>query len=240
VLSLTSEELLAALYPPLDTVVNLEIFFPKTETISTVNVKIIEFFKETLSSVPTGIPGLFYIKINQFNRATGEDFTKLTLVFLKKGMEKLIIDLRGNAGGPPLAAREIAGLFFPPQEELFYFQRKNRAQIMLKAPNFKEIFNGPIAILIDKGSGSASELFSGTLHDHGKAILIGEESAGKTFLKSLYHFEDESMLALVTSLAYLFNGKVFGTDGLKPDFMAPGDIDLFSFVNKCLDTYYEK
>jgi len=236
---MSEEALNKALYPPIDTMVRLELYKRKEKKLAAVDVKVIEFFKETLSSVPTGIPGLFYIKINQFNEKTGDDFVILTAYFERQGMNKMIIDLRGNGGGPPLAAREIASMFFPPNTDLIYFQRKNRPQIMLRTIFSRVHFQGEIAILIDKGTGSASELFAGTLREHDRAILIGtENSAGKTYLKSMYPFNDGSVLYLVTSLAYYYNGQLFDTSGLKPDFIVDENSDLFKTVDKCLDDYY--
>ena len=218
-----------------------EILSRDTGKIFTVEVAAIEFFKETLSSIPTGIPNMQYVKINQFNQKTGDDLLMLINYFKRQGLDKLVIDVRGNAGGPPLAAREIANMFFPPNTDLFYFQKKNQPKIILRTLPTPVNFSGEIAVLIDKGSGSASELFAGTMQKHNRAILIGaEQSAGKTFLKSMFEFEDKSMLYLVTSLAYLYNGQTYNGDGLKPDFIAKGDVDLFGFVSKCLDTYYAK
>ncbi len=236
--AMSDEELKKALYPPLEAIVRLDVIFSKTREVSPVEVKVRKFFKETLSSVPTGIPGMFYVKINQFNRKTGEDLTRLVAYFMKKRMKRLVVDLRGNAGGPPLAAREIAGLFLPKEKDLFYFQRKNRPKAMLSVPVSSIRYDGKICIIIDRGSGSASELFAGTLRRYERAILIGERSAGKTYLKSMYHLEDKSMLVLVTSLAYLYNGEVYDPKGLKPDFTVTENIDLFGFISQCFDSYY--
>jgi len=239
--TLDEEALKKALYPALGTVLDLDVIVPMAKKVQKFQVKVIEFFKETLSSVPTGIPGLYYIKINQFNEKTGEDFPKVVNYFIKQGMQKLIIDLRQNGGGPPLAARDIAGIFFKPNTELFYFQRKNRPKIGLSTLPEPVYFHGQIAILIDRGTGSASELFAGTLRKYNRCILIGtENSAGKTFLKSMYSFEDKSMLYLITSLAHLYDGEIYDPAGLKPDYIAPENADLFKFVAECLDKHYAR
>jgi len=230
-----------ALFPSLGSILTLEFLSSATGKVISADVEVIEFFKETLSSVPTGIPGMFYVKINQFNKATGKDFTNLLRYFTTRDMRQLVIDLRGNGGGPPLAAREISGIFLPPGTELFYFQRKNRPKILLRTliPPFQ--YTGKIAILINRGSGSASELFAGTLRTYDRAILIGTEpSAGKTFLKSMFNFDDKSTLFLVTSMAYLYNGEVYDLNGLQPDFIAPEKANLFGFIAKSFDSYYEQ
>lgn len=237
---LTQEQITRAMSPALGSIVRLEVFSAEKKSVSAVDVEVIEFFKETLATVPTGIPGMFYVKINQFNQSSGEDLTKLIAYFMHQGIDKLIIDLRGNAGGPPLAAREIASLFFSPDMQLFYFQRKNRPVAMLSTLPAPFTYQGKIAILIDQGSGSASELFAGTMRYYKRAILIGTRSAGKTFLKSMFNFEDNSMLLLVTSVAHLYNGEVYDPSGLKPDFEVTQDVDLFSFVSYCMDSYHEE
>jgi C-terminal processing protease CtpA/Prc len=60
-------------------------------------------------------------------------------------------------------------------------------------------------------------LFSGVLQDRERALLMGENSAGQVFLKSMFHFDDESMVLLVTARGHYPDGKVFSFDGLNPD-----------------------
>jgi carboxyl-terminal processing protease len=158
---------------------------------------------------------------------------------MRQGMNKLVIDLRGNGGGPPLAAREIVSYILPPGTDMIYFQRKNRPKALLKTFPTRFTYKGEITILIDKGTGSSSELFSWTLKGYDRAVLMGfENSAGKTFLKSMFNLKDESMLFLVTSLAYLYNGTTFDPNGLTPDFILPGEENMFPFIAESMDKYY--
>jgi len=85
--------------------------------------------------------------------------------------------------------------------------------------------------LVNKESGSASELFSGVLQKYKRAVLVGAPTAGKVFLKSMFHFDDESMLLLVTARGFFPDGSVFEFDGVKPDvIMDEGTEDAISFA----------
>ena len=80
-----------------------------------------------------------------------------------------------------------------------------------------------MVILVNKESGSASELFSGIMQQYGRAVLIGTNTAGKVLLKSMFNFDDGSMLLLVTARGYLYNGAVFPFNGLTPDHIVSDD-----------------
>lgn len=179
-----------------------------------------EYFKQTVFLIPVEVPGVFCLRIERFNKKSSEDlFRYLGLVRQAQPLYGLIIDLRGNPGGPPLAAREISSFFLPPGDDFAYFQKKGRPKALLDVPRIPDKFHyhGPLVILIDKKSGSASELFSGILQRKGRAVLMGTNSAGQVMLKSMFHFDDESMLLLITSRGYHSDGRPFSFDGLSPD-----------------------
>ncbi len=137
----------------------------------------------------------------------------------KGEIKGLVIDLRGNPGGPPLAAREISSFFLPPGSGFAYFKQKDTIKGTLDVPKIPEkyVYDGPLVILIDKKSGSASELFSGTLQRRNRAVLMGTNSAGQVMLKSMFHFDDESMVLLVTARGHHPDGHVFSFGGLIPE-----------------------
>lgn len=189
----------------------------KVKTISPVSR---EYFKQQVFMVPTGVTGVYCLKLEHFNQKTSEDMTGfLKEILADKNLKGLIIDLRGNPGGPPLAAQEISGFFLKPHDPFAYFQRKNRPPAVLTVPELPAPFRypGDIVILVDKKSGSASELFSGVLKAEGRAVLMGTNTAGQVFLKSMFHFGDGSMVLLVTARGHYSDGEVFSYDGLTPD-----------------------
>ncbi len=179
-----------------------------------------EYFKQLAFLVPTGIDGIFCIQIQRFNRATAEDVSAyIQEISEYPGEAGLIIDLRGNPGGPPLAAREISGFFLEPGDAFAYFQKRGYPKAELDVPELPEPyrFRGDIVILIDEESGSAAELFSGVLQRKNRAQLMGMNSAGQVFLKSMFYLDDQSMVLLVTARGHHPDGAVFSFDGLTPD-----------------------
>jgi carboxyl-terminal processing protease len=217
---LTQEEIVELLTPLEGSEVKIKFKDMDKNQVRDILVKSQEYFKQTVFLVPTKAPGVFCLKIERFNRKTGEDLT-VHLKFIKEHapVNGLILDLRGNPGGPPLAAREIASFFLPGGSEFAYFQKRDQPKASLDVPTIPEPFkyDGPIAILVDEKSGSSSELFSGILQKQKRAVLIGQNTAGQVFLKSMFHFDDESMLLLVTARGHHPDGSVFSFEGLTPD-----------------------
>jgi len=186
-----------------------------------------EYFKQFVFWVPVDVPGVFCIRIERFNQMTPDDMTKYMAQVIQRNAYGLIIDLRGNPGGPPLAAQAISSFFLRPNEEFAYFQKRGQPKAGLMVPEIPAFFHydGDIIILIDEKSGSASELFSGILQGNRRAQLMGVNSAGQVFLKSMFFMDDESMLLLVTARGHHPDGTVFSFDGLRPDLPYNGDSD---------------
>ncbi|OGX21765.1 MAG: hypothetical protein A2Y04_01740 [Omnitrophica WOR_2 bacterium GWC2_45_7] len=205
------------------------------------NIQVVskEYFKQTVFMMPINIPSIYGLEIRRFNRMTAEDLFRFLKFFKENGVVRgLILDLRNNPGGPPLAAREIASFFLPGGEDFAYFQKKGQPKSMLDVPNLPEEFRVkcPMVILVNKESGSASELFSGVLQRRGRAILMGTNSAGQVMLKSMFPMNDQSMMLLVTARGHHPDGGVFSFDGLTPDrFVSDGEQDkILEYATKYL------
>lgn len=226
VASLAEKDITEKLTPLIDTTVALAIFDHKTKAERNLSVVSKEYFKQSVFMIPVDVPGIYCLQIKHFNRKTADDMYRF-LSAIKKQNEKtgLIIDLRGNPGGPPLAAREISAFFLPPDENLAYFQKKSQPKAMLSVPPLggEYHYDGPMAILIDKESGSASELFSGFMQKRNRALLFGKNSAGKVMLKSMFDYDDGSMLLLVTARGYMYDDTVYPFNGLTPDYVLGDD-----------------
>jgi carboxyl-terminal processing protease len=154
-----------------------------------------------------------YIFIRSFTQTTKEEFEKTMKDLLKKGMKKLILDLRYNSGGSLTEAVEIVDEFIPkgklivsikgrkPYHMMEYFAKKNN-----------QYENIPLVVLINKGSASASEIVAGALKDYKRAILIGQTTWGKGLVQTLYPVTYHTALALTTAQYFTPSGKVIQRD----------------------------
>ena len=218
--SLSDEKIQELLNPLENAVVMLDYFVFDTKEEKTISVVSQEYFKQSVFMIPVSVPGIYCLQIQTFNRKTSEDmFAYLSWVEKQKNDKGLVLDLRGNPGGPPLAAREISSFFLTPGEDFAFFEGKNQLKAVLDVPKIPQQYHykGPIVILVDKESESASELFSGVMQSRGRAVLMGTNSAGKVLLKSMFNFDDQSMLLLVTAAGHYPDGRVFSFKGLTPD-----------------------
>lgn len=216
---LPQEEIEKELSPLINSKVKITYLTAADKQAKDIEVVSKEYFKQTIFLRPVEVPGVFCLEIPKFNRTSGEDlyrFLKLISQYQPRG---LVIDLRGNPGGPPLAAREMAGFFLKGGEEFTHFQKRGIPPDALDVPVYDDAvkFNAPIAILVNKDSGSASELFSGVMQFRKRAIVIGENTAGQMLLKSMFPMDDGSMIGLVTAPGYLPDGTRFSFNGVTPD-----------------------
>lgn len=140
-----------------------------------------EYYKQTVFQKPTGVGDVFCLEIQKFNRMTNEDMGRYLGLIATQAPKGLVIDLRNNPGGPPLAALLISSFFLPNDEIFAYFEGRHKPRSDLLIPRLPDQFHydWPLVILVNKGTGSASELFSGILQDRKRAVILGYDTAGQ-------------------------------------------------------------
>jgi len=142
--------------------------------------------KRPAGDVKVGVIKLpsFYIDFKARNRGDAEyagttrDVKKLLIELNKEGINELIIDLRGNGGGSLSEVVSLTGLFIDKGPVVQINDTTGRTDI-LRDNDSGVIYNGPMAVMIDKGSASASEIFAGAIQDYKRGIIIGETTFGK-------------------------------------------------------------
>jgi len=157
-----------------------------------------------------------YISLLNFGSKTGPEIKNALIELEKQGVEKLIFDLRTNPGGSLQEAIEIASQFV--SEDLI-------VTLKTKSGNNKEykrvgeqIFKGPMAVLVNRGSASASEIVTGVLKDYKRATIIGEKTFGKGVAQGIYNYpgSDDAIKLTIAEYATPKNNNI-NKNGIEPD-----------------------
>jgi carboxyl-terminal processing protease len=175
--------------------------------------------------LPANIAGDFkvgYARITQFNVPTAEELGKKLDELEKQGMQAFVLDLRYNPGGLLNSAVDVAGQFLPPKTIVASTEGRVPSQsrtyrtgdVVKPRPRY------PVAILINNGSASGSEIVAGALKDLNRAILVGETTFGKGSVQSVIQLQDGSAIRLTTAKYYTPGKQVIHERGVTPTIRA--------------------
>jgi carboxyl-terminal processing protease len=168
-----------------------------------------------------------YVHLTQFGEQTPEDFEDALRKLEKKGMESMILDLRGNPGGLLDAAVKIVEKFVPRGTLVVSTEGRGSTQKSeYRATGRNTHLNLPMVVLVNGGSASASEIVSGALQDltasgKSKAVILGEQTFGKGSVQSILPLNEGSALRLTTAKYYTPSHKVIHEKGITPDIIVP-------------------
>jgi carboxyl-terminal processing protease len=149
-----------------------------------------------------------YIKLNRFSLTTMEEFIKASTELKSKGIENLILDLTGNAGGYLDAAVSLANQFLDSGKLVVYTQGINSPRKDYYSSGHGIFENGKLVILIDEGSASASEIISGAIQDWDRGVIIGRRSFGKGLVQRQLDFSDGSVIRLTIARYFTPSGRL--------------------------------
>lgn len=163
-------------------------------------------------------PGMFYIRISNFQSNTTRDFRKaLQQKNARQPIDGLIIDLRNNPGGLLDQAVKISDVFLDKGTIVSTRGRDESQNMIFEAQHDEQQYGFPIVILVNSGTASASEIVAGALQDHGRAIIIGTETFGKGSVQTIVPMPDGAGLRLTTARYYTPSGDSIQAKGIKPD-----------------------
>ena len=148
-----------------------------------------------------------YIKINRFAATTYVEMMKKVNTLKAQGMEKLIIDFRGNPGGYLHVANQICDEFLKLGELIVFTKGRNRSMNKTFATNNGSLEDIKIIALINEGSASASEIVAGALQDNDRGIIIGRRSFGKGLVQEQIPLNDGSIIRLTTQRYFTPSGR---------------------------------
>ncbi len=165
-------------------------------------------------------PGYGYIRVAQFQNATGGDVGKsLDKLMAKQELKGLVLDLRNNPGGILRASVDVAGLFMNGGNVVYTEGRLANSDMYYEA-DAKDLSQGtPLVVLINSGSASASEIVAGALQDHKRAVIMGTRSFGKGSVQTILPLSESRAVKLTTALYFTPNGRSIQAEGIVPDIM---------------------
>ncbi|GAB4469518.1 MAG: S41 family peptidase [Anaerolineae bacterium] len=157
-----------------------------------------------------------YLQITRFTDRTPEEVRQALTELTDQGAQAFILDLRNNGGGLLDSSVEVAGEFLDGGVVL-YEKRSGGREQGINAPRGGSALDQPLAVLINPGTASASEIVAGALQDRARAILIGQNSYGKGTVQAILPMSDGSSLHITTAEWFTPNQNRLEGQGLQPD-----------------------
>lgn len=190
-------------------------------------------------------PGYAYARVTQFQERTGEDLAKAikTMYAENKGPFKgFILDLRNDPGGLLNGAVGVAAAFLPKGELVVYTEGRapdSKMQLTAIPENYvrggdandyirdlpETLKTVPMAVLINSGSASASEIVAGALQDHKRAAVLGTQSFGKGSVQTIMPMNNGAAIKLTTARYFTPNGRSIQAKGIVPDYIVEDGTD---------------
>jgi carboxyl-terminal processing protease len=188
-----------------------------------------------------------YIRLNEFIEPSAPDLLRELKVLEKDGMTSLILDLRNNPGGLLTSAVDVTSLFLGNSKLIVYTEgRSNPRQDFLSFDEKAPYQDLPLAVLVNRGSASGSEIVAGAFQDHKRAVLVGAETFGKGSVQSIIPMDDGSALRLTTAKYYTPAGRSIhrddgnGKGGITPDIVIEVTKEVESKVQAQFEEVYAK
>lgn len=204
----TSEQAVQQLRGPKGTSVNIGIRRAGVEAIIDLNVERDEINITTVRTAFMIAPGTGYIRLQDFSETTDREVGEALKKLRSEGLQRLVLDLRDNPGGPLDQAIAVANRFLKRGQMIVYTRGR--------VPNIDEDYPAleqgdtetPLIVLVNRNSASASEIVAGAVQDHDRGLVIGETTFGKALVQSVYRISNGAGLALTTGRYYTPSGRM--------------------------------
>ena len=150
-----------------------------------------------------------YVKLTEFSETSDRELGKALSGLTSKGMTRLVLDLRNNPGGALDQAIRISNRFLPRGDLIVYTRgRIANADQDYRATEESGYTHLPMVVLVNRGSASASEIVTGALQDHDRALIVGERTFGKALVQSVYRIVEGAGVAVTTGRYYTPSGRL--------------------------------
>ncbi len=162
-----------------------------------------------------------FLRVRQFTHSTAAEVAEALDALAKKGMRRLVFDLRDNPGGVLSAAVDVAGFFLEKGDLIVSLKSRGgrEEEREYRAGGGRKLRRVPVALLVNRGSASAAEVVAGALRDNKRAVLIGERTYGKASVQSVIKMSlrPECAVRLTTGHYFTPAGDLIDGQGIPPD-----------------------
>ncbi len=209
---ITLDDVVDLVRGPEGTEVKLTIMRPGMKESFSVNIERTRIPQKTISQAFMARPTVGYVRLSEFTSSSTREVEEAIERLQGEGMESLIFDLRNNPGGSLDASIGVADAFLAEGDLIVTTRgRTPSSHSTLNAPGHGEPFEGPVIVLVNEGSASASEIVAGAVQDHDRGLVIGEVTWGKGLVQTVFTVRDTG-LALTTARYYTPSGRSIQRD----------------------------
>lgn len=174
-----------------------------------------------------------YQKGDKNYRSTTRDVERMTQELMEANVDGIIIDLRNNGGGSLSEATALTDLFI---EKGPVVQIGNGENNTVHKAGFYPVFRGPLVVMINRMSASASEIFAGAIQDYKRGLIVGSQSFGKGTVQSMQQLRSSGGIKITESKFYRVSGESTQHRGVLPDIPLPETIDKEKIGESSYDT----
>lgn len=205
----TTDEVVKHIKGPKGTTVNISIRRPGVQNLIPITVARDEINIVTVRTAFMIAPGTGYVRLQDFSETTDQEMTAALKKLADGGMQRVILDLRENPGGPIDAAIATANKFLKRGQMIVYTRgRIPNSDIDSRATEEGAYPTVPLIVLVNRDSASAAEIVTGAMQDHDRGLIVGETTFGKALVQSVYPISGGAGLALTTAHYYTPSGRV--------------------------------
>ncbi len=205
----TSEQTVGRLKGPRGTFVEISLRRAGYEKLLDLRVRRDEVHIPTVAAAVMLDDTTGYIKLTEFAENSDRELGRALADLTKRGMKRLLFDLRGNPGGQLDQAILVSSRFLPKGDMVVYTRgRVNGSDQDYRAMERSDYLTVPMITLVNRSSASASEIVSGALQDHDRSLVIGETTFGKALVQSVYRLSKGAAALITTARYYTPSGRL--------------------------------
>jgi carboxyl-terminal processing protease len=151
--------------------------------------------------------GIGYVRLSKFSKDSGKELREAIVDLKNQGAKGMIFDLRSNGGGLLDQAVETANLFLEKERLIVYTQGRTEVKKEFYASDSPVYPDGPLVVLVNEGTASASEIVSGAIQDWDRGLIIGNTTFGKGLVQQIYGMPNDTYLKLTIAKYYVPSGR---------------------------------